>query len=246
MIIHFTIWKAMQLLLGLVVAYVLGSIPSAVWIGKSFYGIDVREKGSHNAGATNTIRVLGLLPGLFVLAVDVVKGWVAVYLSSHVFGSFLKDWGWVNDFSYYSLAVGIIVVVGHALPLFAHFKGGKGVATMLGVVIGLFNPIIPFVLAIFAFTFIMTKYISVSSMVAAISFPILYITSSLWIPKVERPTLSMIVFSVIVALFILWTHRKNIKRLKNHQEPKFRFHKTVEDEQNKCEQEIKEENNKKN
>lgn len=238
MIIQFTVWKALQLFLGLIVAYILGSIPSAVWIGKSFYGIDVREKGSHNAGATNTIRVLGLLPGVFVLAVDVVKGWVAVYLSSHVFGSFLKDWGWVNDFSYYSLAVGMVVVVGHALPLFAHFKGGKGVATMLGVVIGLFNPIIPFVLAIFVLTFILTHYISVSSMVAAVSFPILYSTSSLWIPRTERPTLSLLIFSIIVALFILWTHRKNIKRLKNHQEPKFHFHKTIEEE----EDEIKKEN----
>src|SRR5574344_394338 len=109
-----TLIHYIMLSLGCVVAYLVGSIPSAVWIGKSFYGVDVREKGSKNAGATNTIRVLGLLPGLFVLAVDVVKGWVAVYLSSHVFGSFLKDWGWVNDFSYYSLAVGIIVVVGHA------------------------------------------------------------------------------------------------------------------------------------
>ena len=223
---QFTILRCIQLLTGLIVAYLLGSIPSAVWIGKSFYGTDVRKEGSHNAGATNTIRVLGLLPGLIVLAMDVVKGWVAVYLSSNVFGSFLKDWGWINDFSYYSLAVAIVVVIGHALPVFAGFKGGKGVATMLGAVIGLFNNIIPFVLAVFVLTFILTKYISVSSITAAISFPILYITSKLWLPKHEDITLSMAIFSVIVALFILWTHRKNIKRLLNHQEPKFRIKKT--------------------
>lgn len=224
----FTIYRALQLLLGLVVAYLLGSIPSAVWIGKSFFGTDVRKEGSHNAGATNTIRVLGLLPGLVVLALDVAKGWIAVYLSSNVFGSFLKDWEWVNDFSYYSLLVAIVVVVGHALPLFAGFKGGKGVATMLGAVIGLFNNIIPFVLAVFILTFVLTKYISVSSMAAAVSFPVLYLTSKLWLPKHEDITLSMAIFSVIVAVFILWTHRKNIKRLRNHEEPKFKFKKTVE------------------
>lgn len=229
----FTIYRGLQLFLGLIVAYLLGSIPSAVWIGKSFFGTDVRTQGSHNAGATNTIRVLGLLPGLVVLAMDVAKGWVAVYLSSHVFGSFLLDWGWVNDFSYYSLGVALIVVLGHALPIFAGFKGGKGVATMLGAVIGLFNNIIPFVLAVFIITFILTKYISVSSMTAAISFPIFYLTSKLWLPKHEDITLSMAIFSILVAVFILWTHRKNIKRLRNHEEPKFSIKRTQKSDNQK-------------
>lgn len=104
---------------------------------------------------------------------------------------------------------------------------------MLGAVIGLFNNIIPFVLAVFVLTFIITKYISVSSMAAAISFPILYLTSKLWLPKHEDITISMAIFSVIVALFILWTHRKNIKRLRNHTEPKFQFKKTVTTENDK-------------
>ena len=233
---QFTILKALQLFSGAVVAYFLGSIPSAVWIGKNFYGVDVRKEGSHNAGATNTIRVLGLLPGLFVLLLDIVKGWFAVYLSSNIFGSFLKDWGWINEFSYYSLAIAIIVVMGHALPVFAGFKGGKGVATMLGAVIGLFHGIIPFVLAVFLLTFILTHYISLSSIMAAISFPILHLTSKLWLSKNEDITLSMAIFAVIVALFIVWTHRKNIKRLLNHQEPKFKFKRTV-----KIENQIKKE-----
>lgn len=223
-----TIFKALQLFAGFVVAYLLGSIPSAVWIGKSFYNIDVRKEGSHNAGTTNTIRVLGVGPGLLVLATDIAKGWFAVYLSSNIFGSFLRDWEWVNEFSYYSLAVAIIVVVGHALPVFAGFKGGKGVATMLGAVIGLFHGIIPFVLAVFVLCFIITHYISLSSMMAAVSFPVLYLTSKLWLPKHDDITLSMAIFSIIVAAFILWTHRKNIKRLVQHKEPKFRFAKTIE------------------
>ncbi|MDY6424113.1 MAG: glycerol-3-phosphate acyltransferase, partial [Bacteroidales bacterium] len=109
-------------------------------------------------------------------------------------------------------------------------------ATMLGAVIGLFHGIIPFVLAVFLLTFILTHYISLSSIMAAISFPILYLTSKLWLSKNEDITLSMAIFAVIVALFIVWTHRKNIKRLLNHQEPKFKFKRTV-----KIENQIKKE-----
>ena len=215
---------ATALSLGLLTAYFLGSIPSAVWIGKSFYGVDVREKGSKNAGTTNTIRVLGLLPGLFVLGIDVFKGWLAVYLAKF-FGSSLAEMN--HDYLvYYQLVIGILAVIGHALPVFARFKGGKGVATMLGVVIGLFDKIIPLVLAVFVIVFILTHYISVSSMSAAISFPVFYSTCSIWLHYNINTV--QLCFSVVVALFILWTHRKNIKRLIHHEEPKFKFKKTVD------------------
>lgn len=215
---------ATALSLGLLAAYFLGSIPSAVWIGKSFYGVDVREKGSKNAGTTNTIRVLGLLPGLFVLGIDVFKGWLAVYLAKF-FGSSLAEMN--HDYLvYYQLVIGIFAVIGHALPVFARFKGGKGVATMLGVVIGLFDKIIPLVLAVFVIVFILTHYISVSSMSAAISFPVFYSTCSIWLHYNINTV--QLCFSVVVALFILWTHRKNIKRLIHHEEPKFKFKKTVD------------------
>lgn len=215
---------ATALSLGLLAAYFLGSIPSAVWIGKSFYGVDVREKGSKNAGTTNTIRVLGLLPGLFVLGIDVFKGWLAVYLAKF-FGSSLAEMN--HDYLvYYQLVIGIFAVIGHALPVFARFKGGKGVATMLGVVIGLFDKIIPLVLAVFVIVFILTHYISVSSMSAAVSFPVFYSTCSIWLHYNINTV--QLCFSVVVALFILWTHRKNIKRLIHHEEPKFKFKKTVD------------------
>ena len=215
---------ATALSLGLLAAYFLGSIPSAVWIGKSFYGVDVREKGSKNAGTTNTIRVLGLLPGLFVLGIDVFKGWLAVYFAKF-FGSSLAEMN--HDYLvYYQLVIGIFAVIGHALPIFARFKGGKGVATMLGVVIGLFDKIIPLVLAVFVIVFILTHYISVSSMSAAVSFPVFYSTCSIWLHYNINTV--QLCFSVIVALFILWTHRKNIKRLIHHEEPKFKFKKTVD------------------
>lgn len=215
---------ATALSLGLLAAYFLGSIPSAVWIGKSFYGVDVREKGSKNAGTTNTIRVLGLLPGLFVLGIDVFKGWLAVYFAKF-FGSGLAEMN-PDYLVYYQLVIGIFAVIGHALPIFARFKGGKGVATMLGVVIGLFDKIIPLVLAVFVIVFILTHYISVSSMSAAVSFPVFYSTCSIWLHYNINTV--QLCFSVIVALFILWTHRKNIKRLIHHEEPKFKFKKTVD------------------
>ncbi len=215
---------ATALSLGLLAAYFLGSIPSAVWIGKSFYGVDVREKGSKNAGTTNTIRVLGLLPGLFVLGIDVFKGWLAVYFAKF-FGSSLAEMN-PDYLVYYQLVIGIFAVIGHALPIFARFKGGKGVATMLGVVIGLFDKIIPLVLAVFVIVFILTHYISVSSMSAAVSFPVFYSTCSIWLHYNINTV--QLCFSVIVALFILWTHRKNIKRLIHHEEPKFKFKKTVD------------------
>lgn len=215
---------ATALSLGLLAAYFLGSIPSAVWIGKSFYGVDVRKKGSKNAGTTNTIRVLGLLPGLFVLGIDVFKGWLAVYFAKF-FGSSLAEMN-PDYLVYYQLVIGIFAVIGHALPIFARFKGGKGVATMLGVVIGLFDKIIPLVLAVFVIVFILTHYISVSSMSAAVSFPVFYSTCSIWLHYNINTV--QLCFSVIVALFILWTHRKNIKRLIHHEEPKFKFKKTVD------------------
>lgn len=222
MTITITIPVILALVIGLVVAYLLGSIPSAVWIGKSFYGIDVREKGSKNAGATNTIRVLGLLPGIFVLCIDAFKGWFAIYLSRY-FGMEIANSEYMI---LYQLCVGIFCVIGHALPIFAGFKGGKGVATMLGIVIGLFLKIIPLVLAVFVVVFILSHYVSLSSMSAAISFPLFYCIRCVVID--EKINVIELAFAILVALFILWTHRKNIKRLLNHEEPKFKFKKTEE------------------
>lgn len=216
--------------LGVIAAYLIGSIPSAVWIGRRFYGIDVREKGSKNAGATNTIRVLGLLPGLFVLLVDALKGWFAVYIGNF-FGRFYTDiWGMISGaeyLTYYKLILGIIAIIGHALPIYVGFKGGKGVATMLGVIIGLFNPLLPLILGVFIVTFISSKFISLSSILAAISFPIFYLSCGHWLNYEKYPVL--IIFTILVWLFIIYTHRKNIKRMINNEEPKFKFKKTVDE-----------------
>ncbi|MDR1005974.1 MAG: glycerol-3-phosphate 1-O-acyltransferase PlsY [Bacteroidales bacterium] len=216
--------------LGVIVAYFLGSIPSAYWIGKSFYNIDIREKGSKNMGSTNTIRVLGLLPGLFVLGVDVFKGWLAIYLGN-IFGScYLNHWDidtgdlYLNN---YKLCLGVVAVIGHSLPFFAGFKGGKGVATMLGVVIGLFHNILPLVIGTFIVVFVAWRYISLASIVTSVSFPIFYATCSLWMNY--QFNWLLFCFSSIVPLFIIFTHRKNIRRLIKGEEPHFKFKKTIDE-----------------
>ena len=118
------------------VAYLLGSIPTAIWVGKRFYGLDVREHGSKNAGATNTFRVLGKKPGILVLIVDVLKGLAAVLLPQLLLDSSLEH----NDLVNIKIVSAITVILGHVFPLFAGFKGGKGVATSLGVIFALHPP----------------------------------------------------------------------------------------------------------
>ena len=150
----------------LVTAYLLGSIPSAVWWGKRYYGIDVREFGSGNAGATNTFRVLGKKAGIPVLFIDIIKGTSAVllaFLSPFVFES--------NQFVNLQLGLGIAALVGHVFPIFAGFRGGKGVATILGIVICLTPITSLMVLGVFLIVLLATRYVSLSSMTAGLSFP---------------------------------------------------------------------------
>ncbi len=195
--------------------YLLGSIPTAVWWGKKYYGIDVREFGSGNAGATNTFRVLGKKAGIPVLLIDITKGILAVllvYLSPFVFDS--------NEFVNLELGLGIAALIGHVFPVFAGFRGGKGVATILGVVICI-TPITSLcVLSVFLVVLIATKYVSLSSICAGISFP-LFLNLVL---KNQNETL--VIFSFFVAVLLIITHKKNISRLLKRQESKvFLFHK---------------------
>jgi glycerol-3-phosphate acyltransferase PlsY len=193
----------------LIAAYLLGSIPSAVWIGKFFYNIDVREYGSGNAGATNTIRVLGKKAGIPVLIIDALKGYGAValaYLSPYIFGT--------NQFINLQLVLGIASLVGHIFPVFASFRGGKGIATLLGITIAV-NPIAALMaMVIFIIMLLAFSYVSLGSITAAIAFPIIIIL----ILKVQTP--SLIVFSILVAIMVVITHQKNIERLLKKEEPK--------------------------
>ena len=190
-------------------AYLLGSIPSAVWWGKRYYGIDVREFGSGNAGATNTFRVLGKKAGIPVLFIDIIKGTSAVllaFLSPFVFES--------NQFVNLQLGLGIAALVGHVFPIFAGFRGGKGVATILGIVICLTPITSLMVLGVFLIVLLATRYVSLSSMTAGLSFPF-FLNIVL---KNQNQTL--LIFSLFVAALLIVTHKKNIARLLKRQETK--------------------------
>jgi acyl phosphate:glycerol-3-phosphate acyltransferase len=158
-------------LMAVAIAYLMGSIPSAVWIGKIFFGIDIRQHGSGNAGATNTFRVLGKAAGITVLAMDVSKGLIAITLLAWLNPYEAETLAQVN----FKLVIGITAVMGHIFPVFAGFKGGKGVATLLGVVTALHWQAALICIGIFLIIFLMTRYVSLGSMVTAISFPILFL-----------------------------------------------------------------------
>lgn len=197
----------------ILLAYLLGSVPSAVWIGKAFYGIDVRDYGSGNAGATNTFRVLGKKAGLPVLILDVLKGLLAVKLV-WLTGKYLPD---TKQFINLELSLGIASLLGHIFPLFAGFRGGKGVATLLGILCGVHIGAALICMGIFAITLLITHYVSLSSMMAALTFPI----SIMFIYHETVPGLN--IFAMFVCVLVFITHQKNIERLLRGEEGKVGF-----------------------
>lgn len=194
----------------ILLAYLLGSIPTSVWWGKSFFDIDVREFGSGNAGATNTIRVLGKKAGIPVLIIDILKGVAAVMLA-YVSDFETNSTPFVN----YQIALGVAAVLGHIFPIFAGFRGGKGVATLLGVALAMVPQIAGLALIIFLLVLVTTQYVSLSSMAAGLSFPIILLT------LFPGKPVSMVAFSIIVAILLIITHKKNIQKLLKKQESKF-------------------------
>jgi glycerol-3-phosphate acyltransferase PlsY len=193
----------------LITAYLFGSIPTAVWWGKKYYNIDVREFGSGNAGATNTFRILGKKAGIPVLVIDILKGTLAValvYFSPYVFDT--------NEFVNLELGLGIAALMGHVFPVFAGFRGGKGVATILGIVICI-TPLTSILVSfVFLTILLLTRYVSLSSMIAAISFPFFLNV------VLQNQNQTLLVFSFFVAILLIVTHKKNISRLLKKQESK--------------------------
>lgn len=187
----------------LILAYLIGSIPSAVWIGKAFYGIDVREYGSGNAGATNTFRVLGRKAGIPVLLLDIFKGFAALHLVE-LTGDYLPG---TQQFVNFKLALGIAALLGHIFPVFAGFRGGKGVATLLGILIGV-QPVAALICSgIFLLFFLSSGYVSLGSMMSAIAYPFIIML----VLNETMPTVN--IFAMSVAILVLITHQKNIERL---------------------------------
>jgi len=203
--------------LAIVLAYLLGSIPAAVWIGKKFHNIDVREHGSGNAGTTNVIRVLGWKTGIPVLLIDVVKGSLATLLPV-IFK--LAEPG-SSQIINLQIAAGVTAIIGHIFPVFAGFKGGKGVATVFGVLLALQFFLTLSCFGVFLIILLLTGIVSVSSMSAGLAFPVLLFL------VFDTPSLVFKIFSVVVAIALIYTHRKNIERLMKGEEKKLiKFGKT--------------------
>lgn len=187
----------------IVLAYLIGSIPTSVWVSRYFFGVDIRDYGSGNAGATNTYRVLGLKWGTFVMVADVLKGVIAALLYIIIPYYMHDEWDRTN----FMVGLGLAAVLGHIFPLFADFKGGKGVATLFGMIIAI-QPIVAICcVAVFLFVLYLTRFVSLSSILASVAFAvfILFIFN-------EKETLYRF-FAVAVALLVILTHQKNINRL---------------------------------
>lgn len=201
----------LPILITILLAYILGSIPSSVWIGKIFFDVDVREHGSGNAGTTNTIRTLGYKAGIPVFIIDALKGWFAVFMSKVIFGYFPE----IEMPDYVQVVAAAAVVIGHIFPVFAGFRGGKGVATLLGVGFGLIP--IPALVALGIFTIVLLcfGYVSLASITATVTLPI--VTYFFVMPD----NLISFLLSIAVAIFVPITHKENIKRLLNGTENKF-------------------------
>ena len=197
-------------ILALILAYLIGSIPTAVWIGKIFYKLDIREHGSGNAGATNTFRILGKKAGIPVLIIDILKGIMAVSLAK-LFGNYNNGGDSLINLQ---IALGISGFLGHLYPIYVGFRGGKGVATMLGIVIALNYPSALLAVIVFIIVFAIFKYVSLSAIIAAYSYPVFVLVFY----KSDSPT--MVVFSLLVAILITITHQKNIERLVHKTESK--------------------------
>ena len=201
------------LILGGLLAYLLGSIPSAVWYGRIVHGIDVREHGSGNPGATNTFRVLGKRAGTIVLLFDIAKGLLATSLAV-----LLLKFGFINEDKLVlaKLILGMIAVFGHLFPVFLRFKGGKGVATLFGMMVGIQLPVALISLAIFLLTLITSKYVSLGSIVAALSFPLMLA----FVPRFNTGEPILVMFGFFLAIVVFWSHNKNVKRILQGEESK--------------------------
>ena len=198
-------------------AYLLGSIPSAVWIGKTWYGIDVRQHGSNNAGATNMFRVLGKNAGISVLLIDIFKGFIAVYIPVLVFleSVYLSP----EELVHIQIITAISAVLGHVFPIFAGFKGGKGVATSLGIIIGIHPPTAFVCLLLFLIIFLTTKFVSFGAICSSIAFPIVLVFIF------NTTDFYLILFSIFLAFAVIFAHRKNIVRLVRGEENKMNLFK---------------------
>jgi len=195
-----------------VLAYLIGSIPTAVWVGMTYYGIDVRDHGSGNAGATNTFRVLGRRAGIVVMLIDIMKGLAAASLAVLLFSINAIP---SKDIVVFKLILGIIAILGHIFPVYANFKGGKGVATLFGMALAIKLPVAVICVAIFVIVLHISKYVSLGSIIGTLAFPLL-----LMLPIFSPGEPVLVIFGLILFGIVSYSHKKNIKRMLNNEENK--------------------------
>lgn len=190
-----------------VIAYIFGSLPCGVWLGKGVKNIDIREYGSKNSGATNAYRILGPKYGIMVLILDALKGYIPLYIAS------LFDIGGI-----YIILLGLVAILGHTFSFFLQFKGGKGVATSLGVFLFLMPKVVGVLVLVFILVVGISKYISLGSVICAGLLPIL----AYFMPvKDDATRLPLVAISLIVGIFVIYKHKANIQRLMEGKENKF-------------------------
>ncbi|MFY0253991.1 glycerol-3-phosphate 1-O-acyltransferase PlsY [Chitinophaga sp. 30R24] len=205
----------------LICAYLIGSVPTAVWVSKGVFGMDIREYGSGNAGATNTFRILGPKAGTFVMVVDMLKGVLAVRLA--YLAPYYTDHEHLTQLVNLQIGLGLAAVVGHIFPIWANFKGGKGIATLFGLVLAIQPLVALCCVGVFLMILFLTRYVSLSSIIASIAFPILILYIF------NEPELFYRIFAIAVALMVVLTHQKNITRLLKGMENKVPLFKNRKD-----------------
>lgn len=194
----------------IILAYLLGSVPTALWVSKGFFNIDIRDYGSGNSGATNTYRVLGAKWGTFVMIVDMLKGLLVVKLALLLPQYTHNDLAQTN----FQIGLGLAAVLGHIFPIWAQFRGGKGVATLFGLVLGISPWTALCCVGVFLMVLYLTRFISLSSILASLAFPVFILI----IFNVDNHAYR--IFAVAVAMLVILTHQKNISRLLRGSESK--------------------------
>jgi acyl phosphate:glycerol-3-phosphate acyltransferase len=200
----------MNELLIILFAYLLGSVPTSVWVSNYFFQIDIRDYGSGNAGATNTYRILGPKWGTFVMIADMLKAVIAVKLAFLLPESYDNELYLVN----LQLGLGLAAVIGHIFPVWARFKGGKGVASLFGMVLGIQPNVALCCVGVFILVLYLTRWVSLSSILASVAFPVFILVIF------NEPEHLYRVFAIVVALLVLFTHQKNISRILKGNESK--------------------------
>ncbi|MDO7862970.1 glycerol-3-phosphate 1-O-acyltransferase PlsY [Brochothrix thermosphacta] len=186
----------------MLVAYLIGSFTAGLWIGKWFFKKDIREFGSHNLGATNSFRILGVKAGIVVMIIDVLKGTLATLLPV-----------WLHV-PINPLLIGVFAVIGHIYPAYAKLRGGKAVATSAGILLGYSPSVFLVLMAVFVIVLVISRYVSLSSMIAVV----VGLIASIFLKDYV-----LIIVMAILTIFILYRHRANISRIKNGTESKIKF-----------------------